>query len=75
MRGNIDDITEKRVVLNYIKRKGGKTKMPYEEIERIRKEIENWVKLIGKKRTEELLRISIFGLEDLEKEHHSVVYE
>ena len=23
MRGNIDDITERRVILNYVKRKGG----------------------------------------------------
>ena len=73
MRGNIDDITEKRVVLNYIKRKG--EKMSYKEIERIREEIEKWVGLIGKRRVEERLRINIFGLEDSKKEHHTVVYE
>lgn len=47
--------------------------MSYEEIEGVREEIEKWVRLLGKKRTEERLRISIFGLE--EKEHHTVVYE
>ena len=47
--------------------------MVFKEIERIRVEIENWVRLIGKKRTEERLGISIHNLE--ESEHRPVVYE
>ena len=47
--------------------------MGHDEIKRIREVIENWVRLIGKKRTEELLGISIHGLE--ESELPSVVYE
>ena len=47
--------------------------MGYEEIKRIREEIENWVCLIGKRRTEEYLGISIHNLE--EPERPSVVYE
>ena len=47
--------------------------MSFEELERIREEIENWVQLIGKERTEEYLKISILGLEKTER--HSVVYE
>ena len=52
--------------------KGG-NKMTDKELERIREEIENWVSLIGKKRTEERLRISIHGLK--ESDLPSVVYE
>ena len=47
--------------------------MGYEEIKRIREEIENWVRLIGKRRTEECLGISIHNLE--EPEHPTAVYE
>ena len=47
--------------------------MRYEEIQRTREEIEGWVRLIGKRRTEECLGISIHNLE--EPEHSSVVYE
>jgi hypothetical protein len=54
-------------------KKREETKMSYEEIEKTREDIESWVKLLGKKRVEERLNISIFGLE--EEEHHSIVYE
>ena len=47
--------------------------MRWEGMDRIREEIEGWVRLIGKKRTEERLGISIHELE--EPEHPSVVYE
>lgn len=51
---------------------GEKTKMPYRDIDRLREEIEDWVKFIGKRRTEELLGIKILNLE--KSKVHSVVY-
>ena len=49
--------------------------MDYKELDRIREVIENWVRLIGKKRTEERLGISIHNL-DLEKpKRPTVIYE
>ena len=47
--------------------------MPYVDIDRIREEIEDWVKFIGKRRTEELLGISIFNFE--KPDVQSVMYE
>ena len=47
--------------------------MERKELDRIRERIENWVSLIGKRRTEEALGISIHKLE--KPERSSVVYE
>ena len=47
--------------------------MAYEKLDEVRKEIEAWVSLIGKKRVEERLRISILDLP--EKMSPSVAYE
>ena len=47
--------------------------MDYKDLDRIRELIENWVSLIGKRRTEERLGISILDLK--EPEHPSVKYE
>ena len=47
--------------------------MGYDEIVRIREEIEGWVRLIGKRRVEKLLKISIYDLED--RKIYSAVYE
>ena len=47
--------------------------MVEDELKRIREQIENWVSLIGKKRVEERLRITVHGLE--KPDRPSTVYE
>lgn len=47
--------------------------MAYEKMKRLREEIEGWVRLVGKKRVEEHLRIKVLDLE--ESVPQSTVYE
>ena len=46
--------------------------MAYEEMDRIREEIEAWVRLMGKRRVEERLRITVHDLK--ESEVSSTIY-
>ena len=46
--------------------------MAYEEIDKIREEIEGWVRFVGKKKVEEWLRITIHDMK--EREISSTIY-